>query len=138
MGGQRDGVLPTIVVTGASGLVGRHFLEAARDSFYIYALSRQSQSVAELAIHENVRWMRCDIGDESMVRRLFDSIAMETTIDYVFHFAGYYDFTCRESPEYRRTNVEVTRHLLEGAERAQLKRFIFSSSSSESSIDGSS
>ena len=128
LGGQTGRGLPTIVVTGASGLVGRHFLEAARDSFFIYAVSRQSQRAAEVATHENVRWLRCDIGDGSMVRRLFDSMTMETTIDYVFHFAGYYDFTCRESPEYRRTNVEGTRHLLEGAERAQVKRFIFSSS----------
>jgi len=121
-------VLPSIIVTGASGLVGRNFVNAARECFFIYAVARRSQKDAEVALHDNIRWLRCDIGDREAVGRLIDSIAGEATIDYIFHFAGYYDFTCRDTPEYRRTNVEGTRHLLEGAGRLGVKRFIFSSS----------
>lgn len=120
--------LPTIVVTGASGLVGRHFINAVSDRFYIYAIARRGQKDADVSVHENVRWHRCDVGDGPKVRRLIASIAEESEVDFLFHFAGYYDFDYRESPEYRRTNVEGTRHLLEGAERLRPKRFIFSSS----------
>lgn len=120
--------LPSIVVTGASGLVGSHFINAVRDRFRIYAVARRSQADAGIPVHRNVRWCRCDIGDEPSVARLFDTLAAEGPIDYVFHFAGYYDFDYRDSPEYRRTNVTGTGHVLAGCARLRPKRFIFSSS----------
>jgi len=120
--------LPTLIVTGASGLVGHYFIEAVRERFYVYAFARRSQHEADVPIHENVRWIRCDIGDEEMVSRACAEIAAETTVDYIFHFAGYYDFSYAEDPEYRRVNVDGTRYMLENAVRLKPKRFIFASS----------
>ncbi|MHB8834288.1 MAG: NAD-dependent epimerase/dehydratase family protein [Candidatus Methylomirabilia bacterium] len=120
--------LPSIIVTGASGLVGRNFINAVRDRFHIYALARRGQPDAEVPVHENVRWYRCDVGDREMLSRVMATIAEETAVDFVFHFAGYYDYDYRDFPEYTRTNVEGTRHLLDAAERLRVKRFIFASS----------
>jgi nucleoside-diphosphate-sugar epimerase len=120
--------LPTILVTGASGLVGRHFVEAARESCIVYAVARRSRKDAGVQAHDNVRWLRCDIGDGRSVSRLFDSLASEGPVDYIFHFAGYYDFSLEDSHEYHRTNVEGTRFILENAGRLKPKRFVFSSS----------
>jgi nucleoside-diphosphate-sugar epimerase len=120
--------LPTVLVTGASGLVGRYFIEAVKERFTVYAVARRNQSEAKVPAHPNIRWLRCDIGDEQMITRLCASVAAKTTVDYIFHFAGYYDFSFREDPEYQRTNVDGTRYLLENAERLKPKRFIFSSS----------
>jgi nucleoside-diphosphate-sugar epimerase len=126
--GAVERALPTILVTGASGLVGRHFIETARESCFVHAVARRSRKDAGVQAHDNVRWLRCDIGDGQSVSRLFDSLAAEGPVDYLFHFAGYYDFSLGESPEYRRTNVEGTRFLLENAGKLNLKRFVFSSS----------
>lgn len=127
---------PAIIVTGASGLVGRHFINSFKKDYYIYGISRSGRKNADIPAHENLRWLRCDIGDGVMVSRMVDSMAAETDIDYIFHFAGYYDFDYRDKIEYRRTNVDGTRHLLEAAARLKVKRFIFSSSLAVSDFMG--
>lgn len=119
--------LPTLLVSGASGLVGRNFIDSAKHDFYIYAIARKNQRDAGVVEHENIRWLRCDIGERQSVENLFYRISQETTIDFFFHFAGYYNFTNGENPEYQRTNVDGTHYLLENAKQLQLKRFIFSS-----------
>lgn len=127
---------PALIVTGASGLVGGHFVNAARDRYYIHAVARRGQANTEVPVHDNVRWHRCDIGDEKQVSRLVDAIGAATQVAFLFHFAGYYDFTNRESNEYQRTNLDGTRHLLKGAARLGIKRFIFSSSLAVSEFAG--
>jgi len=119
---------PAILVTGASGLVGRAFIAAVRERFCVYAVARRGQRDAGVEPHENVRWLRCDLGDGPAVARLAATVAEESRIDFVFHFAGYYDFEHRECPEYRRTNVDGTRHLLEAAARLRPRRFVYASS----------
>ncbi len=126
---------PNVIVTGASGLVGGAFVNAARDHFNVHAVARRGQADTDVPPHENVRWHRCDIGDEHQVSRLIDFIGADARIDFLFHFAGYYDFTYRDNKEYRRTNVDGTRHLLAGAARLGIKRFVFSSSLAVSAFD---
>lgn len=117
-----------ILVTGASGFIGKYFLEAFKEDYHIYALARRCQQAAGVPPHPNIQWFCGDLGDEQAVRRITDAIAAEGGVDFIFHFAGYYDFTNQENPEYERTNVQGTRNLLENAAKLNLKRFIFSSS----------
>ncbi|MEE4377695.1 MAG: NAD(P)-dependent oxidoreductase [Candidatus Competibacteraceae bacterium] len=121
--------LPVIIVTGASGFVGRYFIEQVKDDYTIYAIARRSQRKSEVADHPNINWMRLDIGEEKEVARAIKVISEEHgSVDFVFHFAGYYDFTYKDVPEYHRTNVQGTENLLKGVESLKPKRFIFSSS----------
>ena len=117
-----------ILVTGASGFVGRHFIASIKDNFIIYALARRSQQDAGVPFDTKIIWLRCDIAKENNLARILDDIAMQGGVDYIFHFAGYYDFTNQDSPEYQRTNVDGTRNILKHANKLQIKRFIFSSS----------
>lgn len=120
---------PTLIVTGASGLVGGNFVNAIKDRFYIHAIARREQTDTEIPLQDNVRWHRCDIRDEKQISRLVDFIiGGGSRIDFLFHFAGYYDFTNRDCDDYQRTNVDGTRHLLKAALRLGIKRFIFASS----------
>jgi nucleoside-diphosphate-sugar epimerase len=120
--------LPRILVTGASGFVGSHFLQAVKDDYYIYALGRRKQHASGVAPQENIQWLLGDLGEKTTVERIADHIASEGGVDYVFHFAGFYDFTNKDTPEYTRTNVNGTRFLLENSEKMGLQRFVFSSS----------
>ena len=42
--------LPSIVITGASGFVGRHLLDFVKDYFTVFAIARRSASEAVLLV----------------------------------------------------------------------------------------
>lgn len=125
---KRPSKLPIIILTGASGIVGRHFIKAFRDDAYIYAIARRSQKSVKVDIHRNVHWMRADIAIESSVVHTFDFIQESGGADYIVHLAGYYDFENKPHPEFERTNVKGTEIILQNAKRLGIKRFIFASS----------
>ena len=119
---------PTILVTGASGFIGRHFLNAIKDDFKIYALARTSQKKAGIPAHPNIVWVLGDISNEDTVKRITSKIAAKGGVDYVFHFAGYYDYDNKYKPEYYQTNVNGTLYLLQNIEKLNITRFFYSSS----------
>ena len=121
-------VRPAIVVTGASGFIGRHFIQQFKDEFYIYAFARRSQHAVGIPEHPNIHWMRLDIRDELKVERTMNEIAARGGARFILHLAGYYDFSNRNKPEYVQTNVNGTRHILRHAEKLGIERFIFTSS----------
>jgi nucleoside-diphosphate-sugar epimerase len=125
---KRQNQKPTILVTGASGFIGKHFLNAIKDDFYIYAIARRSQKESGIPVHPNIIWGLGDISDENSVKRITDKIAAKGGVDYIFHFAGYYDYENKDKPEYYKTNVNGTRYLLENAEKLNILRFFYSSS----------
>ncbi len=120
--------LPAIIVTGASGFIGRHFLEAAKNKFLIFAIARRSQTECNAPRHKNIEWHMVDITDKAELEKSIDRIGSRSKIDFVLHLAGYYDFECLDSPEYERTNVEGTRNILDMARKLNIKRFVFTSS----------
>ncbi len=122
------GRLPTIILTGASGFIGRHFIEAAREHFKIYAMARRSQREVGVADHENLEWIIIDLTDGAHLARQSDRIRALGGADFIVHLAGYYDFANVENPAYELSNVVTTRHMLEQAERLKIKRFILASS----------
>jgi nucleoside-diphosphate-sugar epimerase len=121
------GKLPRIIVTGASGIVGSGFLEAAKDEYLIYAIARRSQKEAGVPEHPNIKWIQVDIGNWLSLRWVMHNIKHSGGADYVFHLAAYYDFEYKDHPEYERTNVKGTRYMLEQCKILGIKRFVFAS-----------
>ena len=70
----RPSKLPIIVLTGASGIIGRHLIKAFRDDAYIYAIARRSQKAVDVEQHKNVHWLRIDIAENKFVERAFGYI----------------------------------------------------------------
>ena len=118
----------TLVLTGASGFVGRHLLEDLKNDYRIFAIARRSQHDCGAPMHPNIAWMRVDIGDREALARTFREIASAGGAEILIHLAAYYDFTGEDHPEYRRTNVEGTRNLLEIARTCPIESFVFASS----------
>lgn len=117
-----------VVVTGASGLVGRHLLSELKDEYRVFAIARRSQRECGAPAHPNIAWMRVDIGDREGLERAFREIRTAGGARFLVHLAAYYDFTGQPHPEYRRTNVEGTRNVLDLAEALELERLVFASS----------
>lgn len=76
----------------------------------------------------NVRWSQVDIADWDKLKDIVQRIKDHGGIDFTVHFAGYYDFTNEKNPEYYRTNILGTRHILDISREVAVKRFLFASS----------
>src|SRR4029450_13738480 len=114
-----------LIVTGASGFVGRHVIEQLRDDFRIFAIARRSQRRAGGVEGPHVTWLEADIAERAQIGAVFETIAAAGGADYAIHLAAYYDFTGLEHPEYARTNVTGLRnglHLGTGLPRRRVMR----------------
>jgi nucleoside-diphosphate-sugar epimerase len=123
-----DMSLPGIVVTGASGFVGRNFLAIAADKYRLFCLARRSQREAGIPKHDNIRWTQVDVGKWDTLRDVVAGVKDNGGADYVLHLAAYYDFSNADNPEYERTNVKGTRNVLKLAQQIGTRRFLFTSS----------
>ena len=54
---------PRIIVTGASGFVGRHLLDEVKECFHIDAFARRSQARCGAPVHPNINWTQVDIAE---------------------------------------------------------------------------
>ena len=123
-----DQNLPGIVVTGASGFIGRHFLKKALGKYRLFCLARRSQKEAGIPHNNNLRWSQVDIVDRDKMLEVVRCINDNGGADYVIHLAAYYDFDNVPNPEYERTNIKGTQCVLDLAKMVGIKRFIFISS----------
>jgi len=120
--------LPGILVTGASGFIGRHFVMAVSEKFRLFCIARRSQREVGIPFCNTIHWLQADITKWKELLNIYEYIKSHGNVDYVLHLAGYYDFTQQENPVYEQVNVIATRYLLELSNMLKVKRFIFSSS----------
>lgn len=120
--------LPRLVVTGASGFVGRHLLDALKGDYRIVGLARRSQARSGAPVHPSIRWHQVDIGEREALVPIFDELRRDGGADVLLHLAAHYDFTGEEHAEYWRTNVQGLRNVLDLSRGLGLRRFVFSSS----------
>ena len=109
---------PLVLVTGASGRIGRHVLRQLTERGYaVRALTSKPVSSIE-STSDPVRWHRHDF-QESLE---FDSVVADCAA--VFHLGA----ELGKMERMARSNVDATRCLAEAAERAGVKAFIYTSS----------
>lgn len=113
-----------VLITGASGFVGYHLIEAALErGLEVYASVRSSSKIEhlkDLPIH----FTYTNLSDENALQKEFE----EKQYDYIVHAAG--ATKARNEVEYNYANAEITQKLGAAAIQAKLplKKFVFISS----------
>ncbi|MCF7825604.1 MAG: NAD(P)-dependent oxidoreductase [Candidatus Marinimicrobia bacterium] len=119
----------TVLITGASGFVGRHLVKYLCSEHKVIAFARRTQKEVGLEPHPNLEWVLVDITDSKQLKKAFLKATTSHPIDFIFHLAAYYDFGEQiYSDTYEKTNIEATYNLLELARAAHVQRFVFTSS----------
>lgn len=119
--------LPGLIITGASGFVGRHLVQAVRDDYRVFGVARRSQARSGVALHPNLSWVQADICEFPLIDSAFAAIEQQGGADTVVHLAAHRDFTGGEEEEYWRTNVVGLRHVLRAAAAHGVRHFVFAS-----------
>ena len=117
-----------LLITGASGFLGRHVLRGLKDSYRIFALARGTPEITGAPRHHNIEWVQADICEPNQMKLVERRISEAGGLDLAIHLAAYYDFTGKPAPEYQRTNVEGTRIVLDTLARLKPRHFVFASS----------
>jgi nucleoside-diphosphate-sugar epimerase len=121
--------LPLIVISGASGFLGRRVLDLLKSQYKLIAIDLRSQSESGVPKHPNISWHQFDICNEDALEAVCNDVHTNgDKIHSVIHLAAYYDFTGENHPEYQRTNLDGLRNMLEQCRLLKPKRFIFASS----------
>lgn len=129
--------MQTVLITGASGLLGREFVrQYAADGWLIYATALDPSGLSDLAAeYPNVRPLALDVTDFARVREVAREI--DGSIDLLISNAAFYSglfqhFGETDYTDLRRmleTNLVAPLHLAESfapaVERSQWKKMVF-------------
>ena len=118
-----------ILVTGGAGFVGSHLVDALLEQGYeVIVLDNFSTGRPQNLEHvrNNIKLVECDISQAGSWQDLFKNI------DYVFHLAALADIVPSiENPDsYYQSNVNGTFNVLEACRKYQVKKIVYSASSS--------
>jgi thioester reductase-like protein len=110
--------MATYLVTGATGLIGRHFVaellrRSDTDAVYLLVREQSQERLARLAsTWPNPEKIRTVVGDVSRPRLGIADDRLPEKIDHVVHLAALYDLTADDETS-AAANVDGTRHVLE-------------------------
>ncbi len=116
----------TILVTGASGLIGSHLCKRlAKDGADVIALTHKANNPVLSSIPQgDIELAACDIRDYDNLNLILSYYRPDT----VFHFAAHLPSTT--NPDFIKVNVLGTSNLLDICYRRGVKNFIYASSMS--------
>lgn len=117
-----------IVITGGTGFIGSHIAERlCKNNSVIIVDSLESSSTDNLAeFKENVEFIQCDINDTDKLRTIFKGV------DFIFHCAalGSVPRSVKDPLTSNHANIDGTLSVLVAAKEANVRRVIYSASSS--------
>jgi len=103
---------PTIIMTGASGFIGRNLIDATVNNFKLVCIARRSQKEAGIAEHANIHWIQADIGNINNVEEFAQEILLLGGADHIIHLAGSNDnFSKLKAAVIRKNAVSRTKCL---------------------------
>ena len=113
-----------VLVTGATGFLGKYLIAELSDSYKVIAIGR-NENVGTSLNSENCKFIKADFADSEQV----DSIFNNENISYVIH-AGALSSVWGAWEDFYKCNVEGTRNIAEACLKHNVKRLVFISSPS--------
>ena len=118
-----------IIVTGGAGFIGSHLVEAlVKSGFQVIVLDNFStgREANLAAFRDKIKLLQCDISRPDIWMNEF------INADWVFHLAALADIvpSIKNPEDYFRANVDGTFNVLQAARSGNVKRFVYSASSS--------
>ena len=117
----------TIVITGASGLIGSRIVGQLHHKYNLVGLDLESPQDAELPLDH----ILTDLTSDESTDDAFEQIRERhgNRITSLIHLAAYYDFSGEPSPLYEELTVEGTRRVLRALQKFkfQVEQIVFSS-----------
>ena len=113
---------PLIIITGATGNLGRSLVEALDRDYRVVGIVHK-KSGADFPVFE------ADFTSDASVRLAFDKFrdAFGSNIASIIHLVVYFDFTGEDNPLYESVNVEGTRRLLRMLQDFEVEQFVYAS-----------
>lgn len=114
-----------ILVTGGTGLVGRHLLQAlVQQQKPIRAIIRPNAKVPNSLVPyaHQIEWVEADLQDYEAIEQAMNGCT------YVYHCAAKVSFDPKDKKEIWRTNVQGTAHVINAALFLGIKKLVYVSS----------
>ncbi len=116
------GVKGTVLVTGATGFIGRHVTKALLERGYRIRILTRNPDFVNFKDSQNVEVKRVNYLDIDTLKDVGDGV------EYVIHIAGV--IKGRRFEAFKKGNIYTTRNLLMSLDREQVKKIVFLSSQS--------
>ena len=114
---------PIILITGASGNLGRSIAAAFADDFQVVGLDRKE--VKDIGFP----MVAADLSSDDAVAQALRQVAERfgKSIAAVIHLIAFFDSTGEDNPLYQKVNIDGTRRLVQGLRDFKVERFIYAS-----------
>src|SRR5690554_4722157 len=114
---------PVILITGASGNLGRSLVAALSDEFQIVGLDRTVKEGLGFPM------VAADLSSDDAVSKALKEVRERfgSRLAAVIHLIAFFDQSGEDNPLYQTVNVEGTRRLLRGLREFEVDRFIYAS-----------
>ncbi|MBW3560848.1 MAG: NAD(P)-dependent oxidoreductase, partial [Proteobacteria bacterium] len=115
-----------VLITGATGFIGRAIIERLGAEHRIVALDRPGPPEPP----KPAEAVDFDLGTDEGVARALEEVRVRygTKIKSVVHLAAYYDVSGEPNPLYETINVLGARRLIEGLKTFEVEQFVYASS----------
>lgn len=120
-------IKPVVLITGASGNLGRSVAKALSGHYKIVGMDREAKEVAPDS--DDFTVLAVDLGADESVELALQAFraAHGSRIASVVHLAAYFDFTGEDNPLYQSVNVDETRRLLHALQGFEVDQFLYPS-----------
>jgi nucleoside-diphosphate-sugar epimerase len=116
--------VPALLVTGASGLVGRALLPAVLSDWRVVALARRSEGRAGMPPHPRLEWVQADVADARQLQPVARRLAEAGGVERVIHLAAHQPASGGVEEAWR-TNVIGLRNVLDLSIQAGARQFVY-------------